>query len=245
MTTEEASFVDSILADKAYYMKWLDGKSRLNGGIYSKDNIAEIVSYIKDKYGNYYVLVEGKLIPERRFDTHLRVRFVKSMGNARPNNPKQRSHQGELPFSIIDYPNVSEDCLNNETHLKFYLNLVENLCAQSEDEQREYVEGRKNEYNILRLSRNRAVRNQCLEKSKGKCYVCDFDFSQVYGEIGKGFLEVHHRIPISHYNSEHRVKIKDLCAVCPNCHRIIHHTKDPIDVDILKSIVKGNKNKEN
>ena len=36
-------------------------------------------------------------------------------------------------------------------------------------------------------------------KMHGKlnCEVCDFDFYKVYGEIGKGFIEAHHRIPLS------------------------------------------------
>ena len=30
---------------------------------------------------------------------------------------------------------------------------------------------------------------------KLNCEVCDFDFYKVYGEIGKGFIEAHHRVP--------------------------------------------------
>lgn len=241
---EESSFVDNILTNKEYYKNWLGGKSKLNGGIYSKEDIANVVAFIKDKQGNYFILVEGeKRIAERQLDTHLRVRFVKSMGNARPNNPKQRSHQGELPFSIKEFWKVSEECINDQPLLNSYLNRAKATTTDGEDQQ-EYYEGRKSEYNILRQSRNKKARNKCLEKSKGKCYVCNFDFGQTYGDIGKGFLEVHHKIPIHQYDSEHRIETEDLYAVCPNCHRMIHRTKEPMDVDILKEKVEENRVKQ-
>lgn len=244
MTTEENSFVDNILANKEYYQNWLDGKPRLNGSIYSRDDIAPIVSHIKDQKGNYYILIEGKRVAERRLDTHLRVRFVKSMGNARPYNPKQRSHQGELPFSIKCFSDVPVDCLNKEKLCQDYYNKAKNAQIEQEDEEYEYNEGRRTEYNILKRSRNRAARNKCLENSRGKCYVCGSDLGEIYGSIGKGFLEVHHKIPIGQYDDEHRVKLKDLYAVCPNCHRIIHRTRKPMDVDILKGKVDENRVKQ-
>lgn len=54
------------------------------------------------------------------------------------------------------------------------------------------------------------------------CEVCEFDFEQQFGELGKDFCEVHHRKPLGHGKT-----LKDLAILCSNCHRMIHRT-DPI-----------------
>lgn len=55
------------------------------------------------------------------------------------------------------------------------------------------IEGRISEAKVLRRYRNRAARQQCLETSGYTCYVCGFNFEKFYGDIGKDFLEVHHK----------------------------------------------------
>ncbi|MBV3812406.1 HNH endonuclease [Bacteroides stercoris] len=75
-----------------------------------------------------------------------------------------------------------------------------------------------------------------------KCYICDFDFEKVYGEIGKGFHEVHHKRPISTYDEEHEIPQSELVALCSNCHSMVHRRKEAMDVDELKSIVQNKRN---
>ena len=53
------------------------------------------------------------------------------------------------------------------------------------------------------------------------CAACGFDFEQVYGDRGKGYIECHHVIPL-HETGERRVSISDLALLCSNCHRMIH-----------------------
>lgn len=53
------------------------------------------------------------------------------------------------------------------------------------------------------------------------CAACGFDFEQVYGDRGKGYIECHHVIPL-HETGERRVSISDLPLLCENCHRMIH-----------------------
>ena len=105
---------------------------------------------------------------------------------------------------------------------------------------KEYFEGLQKEFNLLNRKRNRTAREKCIQNSKGKCCVCGFDFSKTYGSLGKGFLEVHHKVPISQYKNVHSITLNDLCAVCSNCHRMLHRTKDPMNVDELKKFVQKN-----
>lgn len=68
-----------------------------------------------------------------------------------------------------------------------------------------------------------------------RCYVCDFDFEQTYGILGEGYIEAHHRVPVSRLNSGQVTRIEDLVPLCANCHRMVH--RDPsFDVEYLKSL---------
>jgi 5-methylcytosine-specific restriction protein A len=52
---------------------------------------------------------------------------------------------------------------------------------------------------------------------------CEFDFEERYGELGKGYAQVHHLIPLHKAPKEGRkVLLKDLAIVCANCHAMIH-----------------------
>jgi 5-methylcytosine-specific restriction protein A len=53
------------------------------------------------------------------------------------------------------------------------------------------------------------------------CESCDFDFSQTYGERGRGYIECHHVEPL-HVGGEGPRTIRDLALLCSNCHRMIH-----------------------
>jgi hypothetical protein len=52
---------------------------------------------------------------------------------------------------------------------------------------------------------------------------CGFDFHARYGELGVGFVEVHHKKPLSQAPRRGRsIRLSDLAVVCANCHRMIH-----------------------
>lgn len=61
-------------------------------------------------------------------------------------------------------------------------------------------------------------------KHDGKlfCEKCDFCFEDVYGKLGKDFIEAHHKVPLSQINEEHEVSIDDFMMVCSNCHSMLH-----------------------
>ena len=74
------------------------------------------------------------------------------------------------------------------------------------------------------------------------CEACVFEFENFYGEIGKGFIECHHKIPLYHLNISSKTTLEDLSLVCSNCHRMIHRSKISLTVEDLKSIVKYQRN---
>ncbi len=68
-------------------------------------------------------------------------------------------------------------------------------------------------------------KNDALKKSNGRirCECCSFDFMERYGEIGKGFIECHHKTHIA--EGERRTQLEDLALVCSNCHRMLHRRR--------------------
>jgi len=90
-------------------------------------------------------------------------------------------------------------------------------------------EGAARETTQVRRERNPVARALCIEHYRKKrdgrliCIVCEFDFAAFYGDLGEGFMHVHHLNPISEANSSRLVSPEiDLVPVCPNCHSMIH-----------------------
>ena len=75
------------------------------------------------------------------------------------------------------------------------------------------------------------------EKGALRCEVCHFDFAAVYGELGKDFCEVHHRIPLATRDWPSETNLEDLAVVCSNCHRMLHR-KETITVELLRRRMK-------
>ena len=71
------------------------------------------------------------------------------------------------------------------------------------------------------------------------CEACGFDFEQVYGEHGKGFIECHHTKPVSELKAGEKTKLSDLALVCSNCHRMIHRRRPWLSVSELGELLSG------
>lgn len=77
-----------------------------------------------------------------------------------------------------------------------------------------YLEGGAEQVIINKYSRSSLARQECIEKFGALCCVCGFDFERHYGELGKGFIHVHHLVPISSIRSMKEVTCDDLRPVC-------------------------------
>ena len=132
-------------------------------------------------------------------------------------------------------------------------NLVEYILSVFESEENVYdefendegyFEGALKKVYVNHYERDREARNKCIETHGCKCCVCGMDFENMYGELGKGFIHVHHIVPISKIGKEYKIDpIKDLVPVCPNCHAMLHRCKDGnvYTIDELKEMIALNK----
>lgn len=66
------------------------------------------------------------------------------------------------------------------------------------------------------------------------CSVCTFSFHDTYGDIGKGYIEAHHLMPLLTLEADTITRISDLAPVCSNCHSIIHRHRPWLSISELK-----------
>jgi 5-methylcytosine-specific restriction enzyme A len=66
------------------------------------------------------------------------------------------------------------------------------------------------------------------------CEACVFDFQKFYGDIGKGYIECHHRTPLYKFKTESRTTLDDLALVCSNCHRMLHKSIHTLSIEDLR-----------
>lgn len=114
------------------------------------------------------------------------------------------------------------------------------------DEDEEFPEGR-----VLAQFHSRRERNPKSVKKKKEivikktgtlsCEICGFDFQKVYGELGRGYAECHHIVPLSELPTLKTIRIADLAIVCANCHRMLHRSRPWKTIDELQNIYFANK----
>jgi hypothetical protein len=112
------------------------------------------------------------------------------------------------------------------------------LSRQSLAANAELMEGALRRVVGSQYERNSAARLACIEHYGTSCFVCGFSFEAAYGELGRGFIHVHHLIPISSIGEEYQVNpTEDLRPVCPNCHAMLHRKDPPFAVEELQSLL--------
>ena len=94
----------------------------------------------------------------------------------------------------------------------------------------------------LRRERSRALveaKKSATLKATGRlcCEACGFDFAQVYGELGEGFCEVHHVVPLADLSESVITNLDDLAVLCSNCHRVIHRASPMVSVSQLAQLI--------
>lgn len=111
-----------------------------------------------------------------------------------------------------------------------------------EEIQKGVHEGEKRLAIHIRRERNYKIISAAKELFKKKhhgriyCEICGFDFYDMYGKHGEGFIEGHHKKPISQMNIHDTTAIDDIVMVCSNCHSMLHR-KPFLSVEDLKSLL--------
>lgn len=102
-----------------------------------------------------------------------------------------------------------------------------------------YTEGAVIEVVANRYERDRKARAACIRHWGAKCSVCDLDFAQRYGNLGAGFIHVHHLRELSDIGHTYEVDpVKDLRPICPNCHAMVHRRHPSVPISKLREQLK-------
>jgi len=127
--------------------------------------------------------------------------------------------------------------------LKLYSRFIEEIILVEETDLEQsvggYVEGALQTVKVNRFERNQKARDVCISHHGVSCKVCDINFVQTYGDLGAGFIHVHHIVPISEICNEYKIDpVNDLVPVCPNCHAMLHRKTPPLTVEQLREIIR-------
>ena len=122
-----------------------------------------------------------------------------------------------------------------------YSNILQADDFQSPDEidvQEKYFEGKAKQVLVNAYERDPKARRKSIEHHGAICAACEFNFSEFYGEVGNGYIHVHHLFPISQRDQEYEIDpLHDLKPVCPNCHAIIHKRNPPYTIEEVKEFI--------
>ena len=155
-----------------------------------------------------------------------------------------------LPHGALGEVTIWEKYLDKKSELKQIADAIKNNIdvvspPSTEDESdEEFEEGklltRVHKYRERNSNLVRKKKKKVLElKGKLECEVCEFDFKEQYAELGEGFAECHHTIPVSKLKKRQKTKLSDLAILCANCHRMIHRSKPMLSIRELKELLQN------
>jgi 5-methylcytosine-specific restriction protein A len=94
---------------------------------------------------------------------------------------------------------------------------------------------------VNHYEQNPDARGVCLAFHGTTCAACGFSFEAAYGDIGTGFIDVHHVVPPAMLGSGYQLDpVADLVPLCPNCHAMVHRgvgAGSPRTVSELRTII--------
>lgn len=117
------------------------------------------------------------------------------------------------------------------------LNRIVSLPDEIIEPQR-YDEGAVKRISVNSYERNPEARRKCIEHFGLNCAVCGFNFGATYGELGEGYIHVHHLRDLASIGEEYEVNpITDLRPVCPNCHAMLHRPATTMSIEELQRTI--------
>jgi len=215
-----------------------------------KNNIDDIVFIYNTKKNATQKYPQGvylvcKIIENINEDNEIKLEVIKDLRN-NPIKPEEFGFQkimqkiDKLSQNGTYYKFEEED--NPQELYNLIMNFeTDNLLPEQLDDEdiKKLTEGAKKQIVVNAHERNPKAREECIKKYGLSCTVCGFNFEEVYGNIGKGFIHVHHLREISTIGQSYEVDpIKDLRPVCPNCHAMLHRRKTPVySIEEMKEII--------
>ncbi len=222
--------------------EYLSGK---RGEIFRKEALKKIGK--GTNFVSYIVEGEYRFAPSRfvgylnnNFEVHLEKGNGKDGKDTSPQIDKilkeKRSYSDKFEKLYLEYCNQIGASPKNmiNTQRKYWIKTNDAIHSiyNIQDFEEGTLKERKHFYRERNLSLISQLKN--LKSIDLSCEVCGFNFEKVYGDIGIGYIEAHHTIPISEMSDGHKTKLSDMVILCSNCHRMIHSKRPCYTVDEIK-----------
>jgi 5-methylcytosine-specific restriction enzyme A len=113
---------------------------------------------------------------------------------------KRYTYKGKVELAGEPYQDKQPDVDNNIRNVWIFpLKFSHEISVQEEiaeellyEEANKLPEGAKKQITVNAYERNPKARELCIQNYGFRCSVCEFDFGEIYGEIGTGYIHVHH-----------------------------------------------------
>jgi 5-methylcytosine-specific restriction protein A len=134
----------------------------------------------------------------------------------------------------------------NDKYVNDLIDFWENFISKDKTvigkiQKKEFWEGNSQQKMYSYYERNISARNECIKNNGFICKVCGMNFEDIYGEIGKNYIHVHHITFHSSIKKLHKIDPEnDLTTICPNCHSMLHRKSNGkyLSIEDLKSKLK-------
>jgi len=208
----------------------------------------------KIKFGNYSIVIEPKknfsnaVLNSRRNTTPEYKELCSYLDKELSRNHIKQNLKKVKGDGKVYWGKLNERDINKLENLSIQYN--EDLLSQKKLSSpttlpeeilnpEKYREGTTKLIPVNVYERNLKARKKCIEHYGYNCSVCDFNFGETFGELGEGFIHVHHLKPLSEIGQEYTLDpINDLRPVCPNCHCMLHRQTPILSIEELISIKK-------
>lgn len=220
-------------------VKFIYYKSRMKNPVYANDRLSKnqhyfgkgtIADVVQDSsnMSNYFAFLENTFLFKSAVEFKPNGKYLEERAYTRQNYFRD----GVREISLTVY---------NQILSMADLDLVEDEGTRYNPGYQDFEskeEGDKKVRYSSYYERNPFNRQKAIDIHGLRCEVCSMKFDEVYGELGKEYIHVHHIKPISSYKKSYRPNIKtDFAVLCPNCHAMIHRPRNrTLSVKELKKV---------
>ncbi len=150
--------------------------------------------------------------------------------------------KGFLQFDKnANYKKLFEDRIKREKKKALANHTPPADYTQPEEAGKPRSEGEVSQVCVTHYERNPEDRKKVLERDNYECQVCHMRFVDIYGEIGKEYIEVHHLYPVCNMGDSYQFDPLDpekgLVCLCSNCHSMIHRGGHYEEIDGERKMV--------
>jgi len=152
-----------------------------------------------------------------------------------------RTLSGKFRAALASHPNISAELDAPSLEIAIDGDLADDskpsLAELSADETKRRLVSHYRVERDRRISREKVARFK-FEHGSVFCEACKFQFEESYGDYAKDVIDVHHIRPLASLLPNTLTRLSDLMLLCPNCHRVVHRKRTPLEpaqlIDLLE-----------